>query len=296
MKFTKLSIILLLVLVSIVDSRRIKKKNSSSAKGEKSRIITISNAVKSDKSKDTFPQKQFFDKAREDKTKTTTLRYDNGEATFEKVVDQIDKYLEPVPFKTDLDSGKLEIKMVELYTRPFLQALSHELIGLCAERADIGPDNTRSYYLLLDRGSVGITDFGTRVSIYVLGALRMPCTQSRNTWPSTGTNGLLKSKEDSNDISSDVKNLKLFLNAVFLYPQVWKKYGALENCQHFATNFYNFLTGENVTPSNYPFAKVEEFNNLFLESESLQGKKIKKLKIPAPVFQSDEDVPKVLDP
>lgn len=292
MKFIKFSIIFLLALVSNFDSRRIKNKNSSStnSKGAEDRIITVSNASGYDRTKDTDAKNQYFDKARHDATKTTTWKYEGGDATFEKVVDKMNEYFGATTsaFKTDLNSGELKIKMVELYTRPFITSLLHELIGLCATRELTSDGDKRSYYLLIDRGSLGATNWGTRVSIYVLGATNTGCMKLVN-WPSEKTSGRLTSRDYSDSISSDVKNLKLVLNAIFLYPQAWKKYGVAHNCQHFATSFYNFLTAKDLKPTNDSLSKTEELNALFLDSE-------KKLKTPPTVNQNGAEDYSFSDP
>lgn len=270
---TVLVLIVLFGILTAFSKRTAKKRLQTKTKTQVFQIVDASRITDRERYDDgkkkytkTF---QFWDNAR---ANAERLSISDKSTTFENILLKIQNLLKLNKKNKNnfWATNDLEIKLIAIYKRPFLKIFSHELLGFCAERKR---KNTKAYYFIMDRGTTkGVQDTGTRVSFYYLGKQKnQSCNENDKLWVdqprnSKGEGLFLKIRKELYGVQEPLKEKKSFqsfMKAAFNYVLKYPNYNRKINCQHFATNMFNSITGLHYTTSQNLLSKREKFDFLF---------------------------------
>ena len=130
---------------------------------------------------------------------------------------------EPVP-----DKEKYEIK--------------HELLGLCTSCVNLKANSTTYHHYIIDRNANAELPeiWNTKIRVIYIGEGES-CMKNDTAWAEKRTKGL-NLRDESYGLNY---TMNMILKDLRGYFKEFPKYNALYNCQHFANNLYNKITGKN---------------------------------------------------
>ena len=148
----------------------------------------------------------------------------------------------------------LLLEKMGVYTRPFVAGTVHELMNLCYSN---GKGNY--YFFLVHRGKAHGWTFSTIVHYFYYGTSDSCNKMADSIDPKTK----LKAEYDMTLSSDTVRKFSSLFELTKIYEKNKSLYRIFtKNCQHFATGFYNTLTGEHLSTTNFNLNPIPKFNKI----------------------------------